>query len=247
MHCLRTSTQVGSITCDNASNNDTMLVYLGNDLPGFRGARHHVRCFAHTLNLTAKAITRQFEVRPQRDGADVIAIQTAEDRASEDLLRRLAGELDMDETDVIGGGQTRDDEEGFMDEVNQMNANDLLAWRRNVQPIRSALIKVSNLRGPSSDVADSPWSRPARFHSRLSTPQRCSFPAGSRRQKTVCSPVVCFLEMCRHGGILLMTCSLHLSPCEASSTLSRSERQMVCGIMSWTMRNGTVLPSLSIF
>jgi hypothetical protein len=43
-----------SITCDNASNNDTMIQAL--NLGGFHGAESCVRCFPHILNLSVKVL-----------------------------------------------------------------------------------------------------------------------------------------------------------------------------------------------
>jgi len=43
-----------SITCDNATNNDTMIKAI--DLDGFRGAESRIRCFPHILNLSVKVL-----------------------------------------------------------------------------------------------------------------------------------------------------------------------------------------------
>ncbi|KAJ3833428.1 hypothetical protein F5878DRAFT_510233, partial [Lentinula raphanica] len=50
-----------SITCDNASANTAMLDELTMHIPTFMGRKAHVRCFAHTINLTAKGVLRPFE------------------------------------------------------------------------------------------------------------------------------------------------------------------------------------------
>ncbi|KAJ3963861.1 hypothetical protein EV361DRAFT_982852, partial [Lentinula raphanica] len=50
-----------SVTCDNASANTAMVDELAVLLPNFYGRESHVRCFAHTLNLTAKGVLRPFE------------------------------------------------------------------------------------------------------------------------------------------------------------------------------------------
>ncbi|TDL16424.1 hypothetical protein BD410DRAFT_702142, partial [Rickenella mellea] len=51
-----------SITCDNASPNDTMTSKLAEILDTFPGAANRTRCFAHILNLVAKSIIRQFDL-----------------------------------------------------------------------------------------------------------------------------------------------------------------------------------------
>ncbi|KAJ3754844.1 hypothetical protein EV360DRAFT_30283, partial [Lentinula raphanica] len=50
-----------SITCDNTSANTAMVDELSSLLPNFSGKNSHVRCFAHTLNLTAKGVLWPFE------------------------------------------------------------------------------------------------------------------------------------------------------------------------------------------
>ncbi|TFK77645.1 hypothetical protein K466DRAFT_439805, partial [Polyporus arcularius HHB13444] len=52
--------QMMSITCDKVSNNDTMIQVLARRLPGFEGAFHRVRCFAHVIQLVAKSMLRNF-------------------------------------------------------------------------------------------------------------------------------------------------------------------------------------------
>ncbi|KAE9392696.1 hypothetical protein BT96DRAFT_755137, partial [Gymnopus androsaceus JB14] len=50
-----------SITCDNASANTAIFDELPKFIPSFAGANAHVRCFAHTVNLTAKGVLCPFE------------------------------------------------------------------------------------------------------------------------------------------------------------------------------------------
>ncbi|KAJ3969896.1 hypothetical protein EV361DRAFT_764249, partial [Lentinula raphanica] len=59
-----------SVTCDNASANTAMLDELTLHLDDFLGKKRHVRCFAHTVNLTAKGVLRPFEAtKKQEPGA----------------------------------------------------------------------------------------------------------------------------------------------------------------------------------
>ncbi|RDX45346.1 hypothetical protein K466DRAFT_443634, partial [Polyporus arcularius HHB13444] len=50
-----------SVTCDNASSNDTMIEELSQLLPEFQGDFSRTRCFLHILNLVAKAMLKQFD------------------------------------------------------------------------------------------------------------------------------------------------------------------------------------------
>ncbi|KAG2741586.1 hypothetical protein P692DRAFT_201672538, partial [Suillus brevipes Sb2] len=52
--------QILSITCDNASNNDTMIGKLSGKVLEFGGATTHMRCFLHTVNLVVKLLIREF-------------------------------------------------------------------------------------------------------------------------------------------------------------------------------------------
>ncbi|TFK35263.1 hypothetical protein BDQ12DRAFT_571381, partial [Crucibulum laeve] len=52
--------QVLSITCNNASNNDTMVMELAQLLEAFPDAANHTRCSTHILNLVTKSILHQF-------------------------------------------------------------------------------------------------------------------------------------------------------------------------------------------
>ncbi|KAF8995517.1 hypothetical protein BDZ89DRAFT_892845, partial [Hymenopellis radicata] len=53
--------QILSFTGDNASNNDTFTTELKDLENSFRGDESRTRCFAHTVNLIAKAFLRLFE------------------------------------------------------------------------------------------------------------------------------------------------------------------------------------------
>ncbi|TDL29000.1 hypothetical protein BD410DRAFT_702115, partial [Rickenella mellea] len=53
--------QILSITCDNASPNDTMTTELADLIDAFPGDANRTRCFAHILNLVAKSVIRQFD------------------------------------------------------------------------------------------------------------------------------------------------------------------------------------------
>ncbi|KAF8999055.1 hypothetical protein BDZ89DRAFT_898876, partial [Hymenopellis radicata] len=50
-----------SLMMDNASNNDTLTAELEKLIPSFRGDKQRTRCFAHTINLVARAFLRLFD------------------------------------------------------------------------------------------------------------------------------------------------------------------------------------------
>ena len=53
------------MTCDNASNNDTMVEELEDRLTKFSTV-NRMHCFAHILNLVAKSLLKQFDVKPSK-------------------------------------------------------------------------------------------------------------------------------------------------------------------------------------
>ncbi|KAF7776710.1 hypothetical protein Agabi119p4_5103 [Agaricus bisporus var. burnettii] len=56
-----------AITCDNASNNDTMVTEMSARIDVFRGDQSRVRCLAHIINLVVKSILKQFDSRKVRN------------------------------------------------------------------------------------------------------------------------------------------------------------------------------------
>ncbi|KIY62322.1 hypothetical protein CYLTODRAFT_459092 [Cylindrobasidium torrendii FP15055 ss-10] len=77
-----------SVTCNNVSNNTTMLEVLERILPGFGGTKYQVRCFAYTLNLTAEATLCQFELQKKKDGT-LLEIDDLDDNGLAQLAEGL--------------------------------------------------------------------------------------------------------------------------------------------------------------
>lgn len=57
------------MTCNNTSNNDTMVEQLSFLLPEFDGNFNQVCCFAHIVNLVAKLLLRQSDVQKVQGSA----------------------------------------------------------------------------------------------------------------------------------------------------------------------------------
>ncbi|KAF8266556.1 hypothetical protein EI94DRAFT_1585149, partial [Lactarius quietus] len=90
-----------SVTVDNASNNDTMIEHLSEVIYSFPGAVNQMWCFAHTLNISAKAILKQFDV-PKQQEKDVLDVAAQ-------ALTELAKDLDTEEQ-LVQDVQELDDE-----------------------------------------------------------------------------------------------------------------------------------------
>ncbi|KAF5324122.1 hypothetical protein D9619_011280 [Psilocybe cf. subviscida] len=122
------------VTCDNASNMDTMIEVLEELLPEFPGASNQTRCFAHILNLVAKSILRQFDTKKK---ATV---------ANEDPIDALARELDDAMGTLLDDDQpeddSEDDEDGLGNERAGMSAAEIAELEESLGPVRALLTKL---------------------------------------------------------------------------------------------------------
>lgn len=132
-----------SVTCDNATNNDTMVDELGGLVSNFAGAANRTRCFAHIVNLIAKTIIQQFDIPEAKEGqlvdaamAELLALATY--MHMEDLLTQAShGCRDGDEEE-----EEEDNVNGWVDERNRLSASDLKELEEDVLPVRKMLAKV---------------------------------------------------------------------------------------------------------
>jgi hypothetical protein len=137
---MLTMTQIISITCDNASNNDTMVEKLKDLLEVFPGDSNRTWCFDHIVNLIAKSIIQQFDL-PKTKGNKVF------DEVLQDLMVS-ASDLDKEELATREGESSevdRDDDntDGWVDEREEMSETEQQELDENIQPIRRVLVKVS--------------------------------------------------------------------------------------------------------
>jgi hypothetical protein len=128
-----------SITCDNASNNDTMVKELANLIDEFPGPANQTRCFTHILNLVVKSIMSQFDL-PKSKSSDVLNAGAKE-------LLALADSIDLEENESARDGEDGvagedDNIEGWIDERALMDEDDLEALEESVEPVRVLLTKV---------------------------------------------------------------------------------------------------------
>lgn len=118
----------------------------------FRGRARRVRCFAHTLNLAAKAILRQFEKpkgKKKHTFNDLPSLAPIDEDDDDDDDRSSDG----DKTDLDDIEEMFDDGEGDenQDARNEKEIDNLFEamtmaeqeeWKEQVRPLRSALQKV---------------------------------------------------------------------------------------------------------
>jgi len=127
---------------------------------GFRGRARRVRCFAHTLNLVAKATIRQFEKKKGKkkrrsddddtpDDFDELPLLVPVDDWNESDNDESMDLSDLEETADLaneeGPEEAANDEEEIVNVFETLTEEEQAQWKTEVQPIRSALFKVSNL------------------------------------------------------------------------------------------------------
>jgi nucleoside-diphosphate-sugar epimerase len=134
------------MTCDNVSNNDTMIDELANLLPNFPGPANQTRCFLHVLNLIVKSILHQFDVPTSKKKFNADDDDESIDKGTKELLK-LAGDIDREEEETVGANNEEDaieddNNEGWVDEHEAMTKEELTDLSKNVQPVRLLLTKV---------------------------------------------------------------------------------------------------------
>ena len=124
--------QILSITADNASSNDTLTTELADRIAHFRGPTTQTRCFLHVINLVAKSLIKQFDLPKESSDLDMARDLNRDDEAT--IAEN--GDGDQDAEDV-------DNEDGLVDEIEQLTVHERTALETNIRPIRLTLVKVS--------------------------------------------------------------------------------------------------------
>ena len=139
------SLQILSVTCNNASNNDTIVEEMELRIAAFsRVNRTH--CFLHILNLIAKSLLNQFEL-PDTKGEDL----SEENNDAFGTILELADGIDTEEDNTQREGQRDLDSDEVEDDdlsdwvdgarLTRAEERDL---KKKVIPIMQVLIKVLN-------------------------------------------------------------------------------------------------------
>jgi len=130
---------------------------------GFHGRARCVRCFAHTLNLTAKASIRQFERKKgnqkrRKDNDDEpdfeelplleSIVAEEEDDELDDFIDdphqiEIPGLIDIEEDAEDGSNDAARDKEEIVNVFATLTDEEKERWKTEVKPIHAALYKVS--------------------------------------------------------------------------------------------------------
>ena len=118
LHDFKIGNKILSVTCDNASNNDRMVIEMSKRLTKFL-AVNCTRCFTHIFNLVAKSLLKQFDAKINR-------MNQLNDE--DEHLFALAGNIEDEECTVAqqnnpdnGEPNNEDDEEGWVDELQALS------------------------------------------------------------------------------------------------------------------------------
>jgi hypothetical protein len=114
-------------TCDNASNNDAMIDELAELIPTFGGAPSWTRCFLHVVNLVAKSLIWQFDVKK----GQTPALESESDKQMQETLLELSENIEREEEETLGtyDDSTTDDpggdnDEGWVDKIEQLSEDE---------------------------------------------------------------------------------------------------------------------------
>ena len=110
----------------------------------FPGPANQTWCFLHILNLVVKSIIRQFDLPKTKKTSD--DDEDEENDAEKEILK-LADEIEQEEAMAgVNGDEedaTEDDnDEGWVDEREEMTEGELRRLTRSVKPVRLLLSKV---------------------------------------------------------------------------------------------------------
>ncbi|KIK80334.1 hypothetical protein PAXRUDRAFT_158962, partial [Paxillus rubicundulus Ve08.2h10] len=129
---------------DNAANNDVMIRELSKLVPMFGGSASHTRCFLHIVNLIAKTLIRQFDIGKQdaegmlEDAWELHELSQGIDEEADPMK-----DIEEEEEEEEEAGKLSDENDGWMDECNELSKEEQRELDNTVCPVKLALMKVS--------------------------------------------------------------------------------------------------------
>ena len=149
-----------------------MIDEISKLIPNFMGKETHIRCFAHILNLVAKAIIKLFDVPKGKNPNEM--------SEAESFLEKLAEGIELEEEQMRT--QETSDEDDDIDDVTSDSVllpnEEKKEFDEGILPIRLIIVKVSHLKDAGHDC--SPESSCASSPSRSSIPAPCCCQRGKR-------------------------------------------------------------------
>lgn len=129
-----------------------MINELGWMLPKFGGPATHTCCFLHIVNLVAKSLIRQFDVK--KKDADAALDEAELVNLKEERDRTFELEEDQRVSEVVV--EARENNERWVDEVELMSEEQQDELEEAVLPVKLALTKASTNQLETHQCADMP-------------------------------------------------------------------------------------------
>jgi hypothetical protein len=125
-----------------------MVENLAADVPAFGGTASHTRCFLHTVNLVAKSLIREFDIT-KREAQKVLDNDSGDvhEQTRRTELEALSEGIDREDAAMIaeygvGDDDGMDNDEGWVDEVEELDSDERVALEESILPVKLALVKV---------------------------------------------------------------------------------------------------------
>lgn len=136
------------LTCDNASNNDSMVDALADDddIPSFPGKGHQVRCLAHVLNLASKAFLSPFDSRSKKRSVKDFSLDGDGEEDVPDLVDASDDEEGDDHDGDEGDDDVDDDGSDNDDDGDDDDMTDCYATTNSLPPRSAASLSRSRIR-----------------------------------------------------------------------------------------------------
>lgn len=141
--------QLLAIMGDGASNNRSMAAELVQLIPSFGGEISLIHCFDHVTNIMAQTVTKPFKAGDKKDGGNG-------DDALDTAMRELATGLGIENLDDLDCEDDDDDDEldidHWVDESDDLSDAEKEKLKKDLQPIKDMIAKVSCVCAPQFDV-----------------------------------------------------------------------------------------------
>jgi hypothetical protein len=179
-----------------------MIRELSSKVLEFGGPATHTRCFLHTVNLVAKSLIREFDMKKQ-EAEEALAHST--DMELEEFSAEMEEDAGPGVTDEV------DNDDGFVDEVELLDENERVTLNKEIRPVKLALAKVSAHNKRKLTVELNLCPSCASTHTRSYIRLLSSFPHGMASSRICRNPKRSCHVMWPHDGIRRSICwTMHL-------------------------------------
>ena len=112
----------------------------------FAGSASHTHCFLHIINLIAKSLIQQFDVKKKTAEVDSELAEMGKELNEDERLLDEVVHDDEDEDEGKGEGEGERIEEGltdeWIDETEGLDREERIQLERSIRPVKLVLVKV---------------------------------------------------------------------------------------------------------